>query len=288
MMMIFGTAQSYAKTNFMKQKWNLKKQGIEYDEKNQWKATLMQQASDEMKSKQISAISYKMKSGQKLTGSDLEYLKAHAPQLYTEYLKIVAEREQYKEELKKCKTKDEVNNLNTMKVQEFMSQIHSVEGSGMSAGAKQAAMDRIQMHMANIQNEHQAFVQSTRYASLKWQKEIDREEAEKEAKIQDIQEEKAAQKAEEKEDDTPKVEDEHVNNEFDENQIEQEVKAETPKPSPETSVIPEAFRQQAEVIAKSQEAVAATSLNETKGQAVRQRPDEASYQQKRRKFSARA
>lgn len=288
MMMIFGTAQSYAKTNFMKQKWNLKKQGIEYDEKNQWKATLMQQASDEMKSKQISAISYKMKSGQKLTGSDLEYLKAHAPQLYTEYLKIVAEREQYKEELKKCKTKDEVNNLNTMKVQEFMSQIHSVEGSGMSASAKQAAMDRIQMHMANIQNEHQAFVQSTRYASLKWQKEIDREEAEKEAKIQEIQEEKAAQKAEEKEDDNPRVEEEHVNNEFDENQIEQEVKAETPKPSPETSVIPEAFRQQAEVIAKSQEAVAATSLNETKGQAVRQRPDEASYQQKRRKFSARA
>lgn len=288
MMMIFGTAQSYAKTNFMKQKWNLKKQGIEYDEKNQWKASLMQQASDEMKSKQISAISYKMKSGQKLTGSDLEYLKAHAPQLYTEYIKIVAEREQYKEELKKCKTKDEVNNLNTMKVQEFMSQIHSVEGSGMSAGAKQAAMDRIQMHMANIQNEHQAFVQSTRYASLKWQKEIDREEAEKEAKIQEIQEEKAAQKAEEKEDDTPKVEDEHFDNEFDENQIEQEVKAETPKPSPDTSVILEAFRQQAEVIAKSQEAVAATSLNETKGQAVRQRPDEASYQQKRRKFSARA
>lgn len=288
MMMIFGTAQSYAKTNFMKQKWNLKKQGIEYDEKNQWKASLMRQASDEMKSKQISAISYKMKSGQKLTGSDLEYLKAHAPQLYTEYIKIVAEREQYKEELKKCKTKDEVNNLNTMKVQEFMSQIHSVEGSGMSAGAKQAAMDRIQMHMANIQNEHQAFVQSTRYASLKWQKEIDREEAEKEAKIQEIQEEKAAQKAEEKEDDTPKVEDEHVNNEFNENQIEQEIKAETPKPSPETSVIPEAFRQQAEVIAKSQEAVAATSLNETKGQAVRQRPDEVSYQQKRRKFSARA
>lgn len=288
MMMIFGTAQSYAKSNFMKQKWNLKKQGIEYDEKNQWKASLMRQASDEMKSKQISAISYKMKSGQKLTGSDLEYLKAHAPQLYTEYLKIVAEREQYKEELKKCKTKDEVNNLNTMKVQEFMSQIHSVEGSGMSAGAKQAAMDRIQMHMANIQNEHQAFVQSTRYASLKWQKEIDREEAEKEAKIQEIQEEKAAQKAEEKGDDTPKVEDEHFDNEFDENQIEQEIKAETPKPSPETSVIPEAFRQQAEVIAKSQEAVAATSLNETKGQAVRQRPDEASYQQKRRKFSARA
>ena len=56
-------------------------------------------------------IDAKMRSGKRLSAAEMEYLKEHDPQTYQKAREIEMEREAYERELKRCRTKEEVQRV---------------------------------------------------------------------------------------------------------------------------------------------------------------------------------
>lgn len=141
--------------------------------------TFKKQVEDQRKSGAINEISSKMKAGQDLTPAELDYLKENAPDLYEKYMEIQKERDQYKKELDRCRTKEDVRNLNSRKMNQFMNETKSVMNSSMPRDAKLAAIQDIQMRTQYICNDHAKFVGSAAYEELPENREELEEEREK-------------------------------------------------------------------------------------------------------------
>jgi len=59
----------------------------------------------------MECITNKIKFGKRLTHDEMEFLKIHNPDLYARAVKIEQEREEYRNALRSCKTKEEARNL---------------------------------------------------------------------------------------------------------------------------------------------------------------------------------
>ena len=115
----------------------------------------------------VEMITTKMKSGIELSGEDLEFLKANAPELYEKAVQIAQERKQYEEALARCKTKDDVQRLNTQRLSAYMSEGQSIMRSNMTRAQKLEKMEFLNMRINAIRNEHAAFiVEEDRLASM--------------------------------------------------------------------------------------------------------------------------
>lgn len=177
---LYGTAGSYAKRQYALTKWSLKKRGIEEPvKKNGVVAPTIDEIRQKNKASQILRIEGKLKSGQRLSGAELEYLKENASELYDKAIKIMKEREQYRKSLEKCKTKDDVSALETEKITQLAAEAKTIESNpNIPTGEKIALLETISMRVAGVLKEHSEFVASAAYAKLKWQWEIDKEKDE--------------------------------------------------------------------------------------------------------------
>lgn len=167
-----GTLYNYTRNLYFTQKWNMKKQGIVVDDNNST-INYIKKSQEQNKAEKLSSIITKLKSGMKLSSEEMDFLRQNSPETYKKVIEINQEREEYRRELKKCKTKDEVVNKNTSKVCSLVGQARSVSGSGSAE-----SMEFIQMKVAAINDEHVSFVKSVPFSKLKWQREIEREDAE--------------------------------------------------------------------------------------------------------------
>lgn len=200
---LFSSLNTQMNNMKLKMKWELKKANG-FNDVDPFKRTLLQQAESVRKNAPIEAISNKIKSGKKLSIAELEYIKKNAPQLYEQAVKAMKERESYREELRKCKTKDEVMALKTQKVAQYVSEVNSIEGNSvLSDGAKLAALSGILMRLNGAEAELGEFM-SEEGANLKWQREIDNEEAKEKAAA--IEQEEEELKEEERLEETDEIE----------------------------------------------------------------------------------
>lgn len=158
-MFTIGTASGYAKQMQLRQKWQLKQNGI-----NAPKSPFLMNASPsnkDAKQSTLTAITDKLKSGKRLSGAELEFLRYNNPELYKKVVQIDEERKEYNSRLGKCKTKDEVHKLHSQKVQQL---------SGDAAIAAQngdtGALEFISMRAAAIDDAHLAFTSQPKYQSL--------------------------------------------------------------------------------------------------------------------------
>ena len=92
---------SYLNTMKMQTIWDIAKQNPE-------KAKIEKQQKQKEISKRISDIRTKLKSGKKLSEKEMRLLKEHAPDLYKKAEAVQQERKNFKEALRNCKTKDDV------------------------------------------------------------------------------------------------------------------------------------------------------------------------------------
>lgn len=200
MLLFSGTISNYAKRLELKTKWQIRKNN-NFEPVQTQKDIYAQQIRDSQKSNYLTAITNKLKSGKRLSASELDYLRRESPQLYQEALKAAREREEYREQLKDCKTKDDVLALKTQKLTEFMSTINTI-GNNPNIGdaEKLKQFSYIEMRMNGCEAETEAFLKEEG-AGLKWQHEIDAEEKrEEEAAIEEeMKEIEEAEKAEETE-----------------------------------------------------------------------------------------
>lgn len=143
-------------------------------------ADMQKQAESTRKANAILNIDGKLKAGEELTDDELEYLRANSPELYKKAMEIKREREEYKRELAKCKTKEDVERLNMQKMQSFISEVSSIRGNAnIPKGKKVELLDQILRRAMGILSEHRTFIKSKEYAELPREIEIEDDKNEK-------------------------------------------------------------------------------------------------------------
>ena len=194
---ISGTVRNAGKLMQLDNKWQQKKAegkifAKELTPEERLLNHFQEQLEDMKKSKTMNDISNKVMSGDTLTLEEIEYLKKNNPQLYKTYMEVRAEREAYKKELEKCKTKEDVDRLKLNKMSSFLSEAKSVENNpNIPKGQKLALIQKILMKTMNVQDVHMKFIESGKYAALPTEKEIAEEAKEKAARSEESAEELA-------------------------------------------------------------------------------------------------
>lgn len=190
-------------------KWQQKKTNSDFTADGSTKlkdATAMQaeqirQEQADGSNKLMSQIRTKLASGKKLTREEMEFLQKNDPQTYQKVKAIEAEQKSYENELKKCKTKEEVQRAQMNRTAASLSVVNSVEHNpAIPEGQKLALI--WQEHMKNMAFEEstRAFIESGRYAQLPTEAEKQAAEKElEEAKKEELGIEDPAERTEETE-----------------------------------------------------------------------------------------
>lgn len=182
----YGTLYSMGKNMKLQMRWEQRKEDPSLEKGQEVSPMIRQlreQAEGIRKTNAISAIDAKLKAGQRLSSQEMAYLRAHSPALYEEAVEVERERRQYKKDLENCKTKEDVERLNTQRMQSYLSQAKTIDGNpNISQGKKKELLDKICRRMMAVQDEHASFVASAKYASLPSEDEDEGEE--KKRKVQ--------------------------------------------------------------------------------------------------------
>lgn len=176
--MNFFTVQSisnYTKSMEMQMKWQKKKTTGDFtaDGSTKLNDPVRQQAEEIRQSRQdgsakLSAqIDLKLQSGQRLTAEEMEYLQKTDPQKYQKIKAMEAEQENYEKELKRCKTKEEVQRVRMSHTASSLGAVNSIKNNPVIPEEKkfELIMQEHYKHMA-LETSTKEFVESGRYAKL--------------------------------------------------------------------------------------------------------------------------
>ena len=189
MMQSLGT---YTKNMAMQMKWQQKKANNDFTADGSTKlsdptarqAEEIRLAQADGSSKLSSQIRTKLASGKKLTREEMEYLQKNDPQTYQKAKAIEEEQKSYEEELKKCKTKEDVQRVRMNRTAASLSVVNSVKSNpAIPESAKLGIIwQELQKNMA-LEETIGEFVKSGRYAQLPTEAEkLEAEKALEEAK----------------------------------------------------------------------------------------------------------
>lgn len=172
-MFIAGTIRSSVGLAELDSKWQLKKSELSGGKKQEMTAEerelwhFQQQADDIREGRKPAEIDAKLQSGAKLTPEEVDYLKKNNPQALKEYEEAQKEREGYKRQLRNCKSKEEVEELKTTKMGQFMAAAKSIVNNPyIPKGKKCQLMKKMLMEVSGIEREHQEFLKTSQYISL--------------------------------------------------------------------------------------------------------------------------
>lgn len=189
--MNFFTVQSlnaYTRNMEMQMKWQKKQDSSDFTADGSMKLDndpTRRQAEEIRKSRAdgsdqlLKQIDLKLNSGQKLTAEEMDYLREHDPQTYQRVKSIEAEQKNYENELKRCKTKEEVERVKMAHTATSLSAVNSIMNNPVIPEEKKFELV-MQEHRKNqaLQTTTQEFVESGEYAKLPT--EAERLKAEKE------------------------------------------------------------------------------------------------------------
>lgn len=184
-----GNLGNYIKNFKLETKWKEKKDSGDYTKKmearkaaKQAVESMAEQMREEKQNsdKDMQTITLKLSSGKKLSQKEMEYLSKKNPQLYQKAKQIEAEKEKYKENLKKCKTKEEVQRLKASYVGEALSKVNSiVNNPHIPEGKKLELVMEIHAKVCAVVETEKEFVESGEYAKLQTEAERNEELKEK-------------------------------------------------------------------------------------------------------------
>ena len=187
--MDFSVMQSignYTKNMEMQMKWKRKKANSDFtaDGSTKISDSIARQAEEIRKSQadgssKLSAqIRTKLATGKKLTQEEMDYLQKHDPQTYQKAKSIEEEQKSYEEELKRCRTKEDVQRVKMNHTAASLSTVNNVKNNpAIPEGAKLGIMWQELMKSRALEETLGEFVKSGRYAQLPT--EAEKAEAEK-------------------------------------------------------------------------------------------------------------
>jgi hypothetical protein len=217
--MIFFTVQSlnvYTRNMEMQMKWQKKQDTSDFTADGSMKLDndLTRRQAEEIRqsradgSDQLSKqIDLKLNSGQKLTAEEMDYLRKHDPQAYQRVKSIEAEQKNYENELKKCKTKEEVERVKMAHTATSLNAVNSIMNNPVIPEEKKFELV-MHEHRKNqaFQASTQEFVESGEYEKLPTEAErLKAEKDLKEAEERELGIEDPAEKSEQTEKEDPAV-----------------------------------------------------------------------------------
>lgn len=175
-MNFFGvqSLNTYTKNMEMHLKWQQKKKNNDFTADGSTKLSALDQQAEEMRraaadgsTKLMNQIRLKLNSGKKLTTEEMEYLQKHDPQTYQHVKSMEAEQESYKRELKRCKTKEEVQRVRMSHTAQSLSAVNNIKNNPAIPEGKKLGliMQELQKHQA-LQEVTREFVESGKYEKL--------------------------------------------------------------------------------------------------------------------------
>ena len=173
--MITGTLYEAGKMMTMQNKWEQKKSTGNVFKKEKKELTpeerklqeYREQLEETKKGNEYSALYSKIQSGQKLSPAEEDKLKEKDMKSYLEYKANQAEQEAYEERLKRCRTKDEAQRLQTAKMQSNLSKMKNIENDPYISDAEKLKMARIiQGDTTATAKIYQEFTQSEEYEKM--------------------------------------------------------------------------------------------------------------------------
>lgn len=183
---------SYTKNMEMQMKWKQRKANNDFtaDGSTTLRDSIARQAEEIRKSQadgssKLSAqIRTKLAAGKKLTQEEMDYLQKNDPQTYQKAKAIEEEQKCYEEELKRCRTKEDVQRVKMNHTAASLSTVNNVKNNpAIPEGAKLGIMWQELMKTRALEETMGEFVKSGRYAQLPTEAEkAEAEKALKEAK----------------------------------------------------------------------------------------------------------
>lgn len=183
---------TYTKNMEMQMKWQQKKTNNDFTADGSTKlndpiarqAEEIRMAQADESSKISSQIRTKLANGKKLTREEMDYLQKNDPQTYQKAKAIEEEQKSYEEELKRCKTKEDVQRVKMNRTAASLSVVNSVKNNpAIPEGAKLGIIMQELMKNKALEETISAFVKSGRYAQLPTEAEkMEAEKAIEEAK----------------------------------------------------------------------------------------------------------
>lgn len=202
--LMINSVNSYVKGLDMKGRWRQKKEKADFSEdytlnerqrKNEmFKKSYMEQRENDDSDKTLSAINNKIAVGSKLTPDEMKYLQVKNPTLYQKLKDIEKEKKQYEEDLKKCKTKEDVDRLKMSKISSSLSAINSVKNNPNIPESKKLEIAAQEQRRLNELGKIEAkFIKSGEYAKLPTEEEkakAEKDMREAEENLRDVTEDR--------------------------------------------------------------------------------------------------
>lgn len=200
-----GSLGSYMKNFKLQTQWQMKKEsGDLLSKKKSLEEWIADTTNSLLKSGEIGknsgnvdveALYMKIQSGKKLSSAEKDYLRTHDPQMYEKVKSIERERKAYEEEIKRCKTKEDVQRAKFTRISASLSSVKSVENNpNIPMGQKLAHAVFELAKVRAVEEITLKFVESGEYAKLP----TDAEYAEAMKEMNEERKPEAAQKEEEK------------------------------------------------------------------------------------------
>ncbi len=181
-----GSVSGYMKTMELETKFKKKKaegdlgpqsrKKTELEIKNeQFKAEYYRRKQEENEDddKMLTDINNKIAVDQELTPEEMRYLQNKNPSLYQKVKNIENEKKQYEKDLKKCKTKEDVQRLKMNKVSSALSAIKSAENDPNLPESAKLAVAQGELRRMNALNKISAkFIESGEYDRLPAEQEV--------------------------------------------------------------------------------------------------------------------
>ena len=197
-MILSGTIASTVQLQMLNNKWMQKKESgnilskQELNERSTWTseqfmiADFQDQLEHNREAEKRQKIDNKIMSGGSLSSEEISYLEKNDPAALKKYRETKEEKESYKEKLRHCKTKEEVDRVKLQKLGELESSLSSVVNDPtIPKSAKLAKAQEILAKTNNIEAAHLEFVKSADYQSMP----TDDEKKEQDAADNDISDE---------------------------------------------------------------------------------------------------
>lgn len=201
---MIGSVSQYTRTMKMTMDWKQKKESGNYTKKSDEKMSELDfyrrqlEEIRENAKEDKSSIYLKLKSGKKLTAEELEYLRDNDPEAYKEAKEIEAEQKRYEEELKSCKTKEDVDALKMTYLSSKMAVAKEIASNpNIPKGAKMQLLLKENAKIKAIQEVDMKFRQSSTYANLPTAEEKAEETEEKREQLRGEPEQEEGVKREE-------------------------------------------------------------------------------------------
>lgn len=197
-MILSGTIASTVQLQMLNNKWMQKKESgnvlskQELNERSTWTseqfmiADFQDQLEHNREAEKRQKIDNKIMSGGSLSPEEISYLEKNDPVALKKYRETKEDKESYKEKLRQCKTKEEVDRVKLQKLGELESSLSSiVNDPAIPKSAKLAKAQEILAKTNNIEAAHLEFVKSADYQSMP----TDEEKKEQDAADNDISDE---------------------------------------------------------------------------------------------------